>query len=564
MGIAKTEEEILTQVEQNLEDPNNKIWTRAQLGTLKEDALVEASPYSPYLYKETVHTTADSRELDISIITNLIEVEHAEYKTGKDPLQYRGVNVYGDILTLDTTLKPSADDEDVYLFCKKVHTLVPDMDDKTGAVNNGSDYAAGATSIILDALGTGTIYKNTIVSFAGTNGQYLVSADATITTNAATIVLDHGLLEAVVDDTVVTFICSTLTPELEKWLPELIAARAKLNWLGTGRTEMVTAVNVADQAAASILDMMPQIDQHIADMTTARTEAAKITTAIGLANDEFDKEDALLLQSLDDLANSRVEASKIPDAIALAHTALAAVAARITQSIADGVSARAETDKTVALIDSANTAFGKMDNMIDNGVTALQESQGYINTVARGNDPEARLMSLSDRYNNAARGYQAEGNALMSQASADMAVSGEYRGLGMLELNEAQAKLGEAGGQLQKASANRSGAAAFAAIALNGVQIAMERRSVGFAYLREGEAHSLSSRTYQGIGSGDLQAARASLNQAIGFIRELLGRLNISRMVQNYQNNAIIGLNMVLSELKGLKGPNQRKTYPRR
>ena len=86
------------------------------------DCLVEISERKPYEVKETLTTTASSKELDISSIEDLLEVEKIEYKTGQDPPDYRNHSVFGDTLTMDIDFNPSAD-EDVYLYCHKVHQL---------------------------------------------------------------------------------------------------------------------------------------------------------------------------------------------------------------------------------------------------------------------------------------------------------------------------------------------------------------------------------------------------------------------------------------------------------
>ena len=62
------------------------------------------------------------RDLDISAITDLLEVEKAEYPTRQYPQNFRNVKVFGDVLTLDVTSEPD-DDEEVFLYCRKTHTL---------------------------------------------------------------------------------------------------------------------------------------------------------------------------------------------------------------------------------------------------------------------------------------------------------------------------------------------------------------------------------------------------------------------------------------------------------
>jgi len=89
------------------------------------DCLVEISERRPYEVKETLTTTATSKELDISSIVDLLEVDKIEFRTAQDPPDYRNCEVFGSILTMDINFKPLAD-ENVYLYCHKVHQLTED------------------------------------------------------------------------------------------------------------------------------------------------------------------------------------------------------------------------------------------------------------------------------------------------------------------------------------------------------------------------------------------------------------------------------------------------------
>jgi len=89
------------------------------------ECLVEISERSPYEKKETLTTTASSKELDISSIADLLELDpkHSiEFRTGQDPPDYRNCEVFGNILRMDIDFLPSAN-ENVYLYCHKVHQL---------------------------------------------------------------------------------------------------------------------------------------------------------------------------------------------------------------------------------------------------------------------------------------------------------------------------------------------------------------------------------------------------------------------------------------------------------
>lgn len=88
-----------------------------------DECVAELSEHSPYKVVETLKTTAGSKELNISSIEDLLEIEKLEYKVGNTPRQYRNViKIDSSTREIDTTLTPVAD-EDVYLYCDKLHEL---------------------------------------------------------------------------------------------------------------------------------------------------------------------------------------------------------------------------------------------------------------------------------------------------------------------------------------------------------------------------------------------------------------------------------------------------------
>jgi len=83
------------------------------------DTDIMASGESYYIY----HLNGTSgRDLDISSITGLIEVEKAEYPTRQFPPNFMNVKVFGNVVTLDVDSEPTNGDE-VFLYCEKVHQL---------------------------------------------------------------------------------------------------------------------------------------------------------------------------------------------------------------------------------------------------------------------------------------------------------------------------------------------------------------------------------------------------------------------------------------------------------
>lgn len=83
------------------------------------DTDIMASGESYYIY-DTDCTSA--KEVDISDIEDLLEVEKAEYPTRQNPQRFRDVEVFGYILRLNVDATPDDGDE-IFLYCNKVHSL---------------------------------------------------------------------------------------------------------------------------------------------------------------------------------------------------------------------------------------------------------------------------------------------------------------------------------------------------------------------------------------------------------------------------------------------------------
>lgn len=92
-------------------------YTSASDLTLDTDIMASGEAYTIYHLGGT-----SGKDLSIASITNLIEVEKAEYKTRQTPPVFRNCKVFGDVLTLDINFTPTDGDE-VFLYCRKVHQL---------------------------------------------------------------------------------------------------------------------------------------------------------------------------------------------------------------------------------------------------------------------------------------------------------------------------------------------------------------------------------------------------------------------------------------------------------
>lgn len=101
--------------------------TADDYATAINSALSLFSAACPYKQKTTLSTVADSRDVDISTLTNLIEVEGVEYPTGEWPRSLVAFEVWSTTLTMLLNSAPSAV-ENIYVYWASKHattTTIP-------------------------------------------------------------------------------------------------------------------------------------------------------------------------------------------------------------------------------------------------------------------------------------------------------------------------------------------------------------------------------------------------------------------------------------------------------
>ncbi len=107
------------------EDSQNYRWTDSDLDRHIDHAVRELSLSSPLEAKATLSTTAESRDLSLSSLSDLVEIEAVEYPVGDYPPSYVRFSVWSDTLTLLIDSLPG-DSEGVYVYYGKLHTLNAD------------------------------------------------------------------------------------------------------------------------------------------------------------------------------------------------------------------------------------------------------------------------------------------------------------------------------------------------------------------------------------------------------------------------------------------------------
>lgn len=171
-----------------------------------------------------------------------------------------------DVAFVDDTKNADAD-KDVHLYLARQHKLNP-MTDLAGKAKTTA--AAVATSMTVDNLQStsGSVFKDTLFTVATATGisgrlTYRVTADATISTSEATISFFPALEAEVAATQVITFIGSTLTPDLERIIVQIIIGEAMMS-------QAVPTINTVEEGGAGVSNRYYQSGERIAEKARAR------------------------------------------------------------------------------------------------------------------------------------------------------------------------------------------------------------------------------------------------------------------------------------------------------
>jgi hypothetical protein len=104
------------------EDAANYRWTNDELDRHIAHALKEFSEALPHEQKATKATVADSREIDISTLTNRIMVEAVEYPVDNFPKRYQRFSLWSGIIILLGDEVP--DGSNAYIYYGQLHSLI--------------------------------------------------------------------------------------------------------------------------------------------------------------------------------------------------------------------------------------------------------------------------------------------------------------------------------------------------------------------------------------------------------------------------------------------------------
>ena len=115
--------DMITLVRQDLHDQDsaNYRWSDDELARHVSRALREFSEDVPLPARATLPTVSDSREVDISALTDRIMIEAVEYPLLSFPPDYQQFTVWGDTLTIISGSEP--DGSNCYIYYGRLHTL---------------------------------------------------------------------------------------------------------------------------------------------------------------------------------------------------------------------------------------------------------------------------------------------------------------------------------------------------------------------------------------------------------------------------------------------------------
>lgn len=116
-----TEMRALVRRDLHDEDAANYRWTDDELERHIKHAVTEFSEAVPLEQKATIATTADSREIDISSLSDRIMIEAVEYPIDAWPRNYQRFAIWADTLTILGDDVP--DGSNCYVYYGKLHTL---------------------------------------------------------------------------------------------------------------------------------------------------------------------------------------------------------------------------------------------------------------------------------------------------------------------------------------------------------------------------------------------------------------------------------------------------------
>jgi hypothetical protein len=153
---------VRTLVRRDLHDEDSAAyrWTDTVIDRHITRAVNEYSLHAPLEDKDTLTTTAGSRDISIASLSGLIEIAAVEWPTGEFPPRLVGFSKWVTTITLDS-VNPPAGVENVAVYWYKAHTLdgsgssIPAIHDDVIAAGAAAYAALDWTSYAINRINTG-------------------------------------------------------------------------------------------------------------------------------------------------------------------------------------------------------------------------------------------------------------------------------------------------------------------------------------------------------------------------------------------------------------------------
>jgi len=242
-----------------------------------------------------------NKQINISDIKNWLTIDSVEYPIGTK----RNWNINGDILEIEMDRQPddssvTGSEVDVYVTFQRPHFLT-ELTDLAGVV--AATAAVAATSLAMSSLqAAGTIDIGQELTIANVRGTYIVTESSTIASNTATVTIYPGLESAIASTgVVVTLKQSTLNPQQEEVLADLVTARTLINYATEPIQQINTVITTIATATAAITASTTRYAAATTFIDSATTQIAAGTTAVATAETPLalmDEEVALAATSL--------------------------------------------------------------------------------------------------------------------------------------------------------------------------------------------------------------------------------------------------------------------------
>ena len=259
-------------------DTRQRIWTNTELDQAITEALAEVSKKYPYIVVESLVTQEDSRNVDISGVSDLLygydvlsiaSPEGVEYPTAEWPKKYRNYKISGTNLVMDITTAPSDAGDDVYVTCLKVHTvdslppaiepLVVKIAAARAAINKPLDF--------LNDFQAETTKFDNITTAIGNVSAMVTQFIADMTSGRALIGDERESATEAID---------TMTERIVQQVADIASARTFFNKANIARPEQEYLAS-ASQEAQSAMGYLNQARGYISEETASGAYRSQAT-----------------------------------------------------------------------------------------------------------------------------------------------------------------------------------------------------------------------------------------------------------------------------------------------